>query len=102
MPRKITIFDDFYLIITRGEIEGVVSGSSETIVDVNRGGFGGRGDREEAGGFDQRTLVETDFVATSQEGNKVGGGDDDERNSQEKREAFFVRGWGWHIYEYYT
>jgi len=85
LPREVAIFDDFYLVITRRKIDGVVGGGGEAIVDVDRGGFGGRGGREEAGSLDKRALVEADFVATSQEGDKIGSGDYKKGNSQEKK-----------------
>ncbi len=75
MPRQITVFDDFYLVIARREVDGVVGGSGQSIVDVDRGGFGGGGGGDKAGGFDKGALVEADFIATSQEGDKVGGSD---------------------------
>jgi len=73
LPRQVAVFDDFYLVVTGREINGIVGGGGETIIDVNRGGFGSGGGGKEAGSFDKGTLVEANFVATGQEGNKVGG-----------------------------
>ena len=50
-PRKISVFGNFYLIFPGREVNSVVGGGGEDIVDIYSSRFGFRGSRKEAGSF---------------------------------------------------
>jgi len=80
-PSGVAIFDNFNVIFAGGEIEDIVGGGDETIVDINAGFLGGGGDREETGfaregGIERIDLVETEVSSGPAHGN-ISAADDD-------------------------
>lgn len=90
MPGEVAVLENLDGIVTGGEIDGIVGGGKEAVIDVDGSSFGSGGGREKAGGLKNGTLAEIETVAAGDEGDKNSAGNDKNSDKEEEKKAFFV------------